>query len=326
VTPGPAKPATVTVTVTVIGEALIDLVPGDRPGTFGAFPGGSPYNVAIGLARLGQRTALMARLAENTFGRLLRDTAAAEGIDLSAAPRATELTTLAVVNLDADASASYDFYLDGTADWQWTAAEIAAVPAATAVLHFGSLASWTPPGDTLILGLARTLRGRGTLVSYDPNVRPGLLTDPTLSRGQIEAAIAAAHLVKASADDIAHLYPDMAAAQVAARWLGLGAGLVVITESASGAEAFTASGTWVRRPARPVRVADTVGAGDSFTAGLLESLVRQDRHRPGTLGHCPPEPLAAALDDAIMVASLNCERQGNDPPTRAEVRAAFERG
>ena len=316
-----AEPAT----VTVIGEALIDLVPGERPGTFGAFPGGSPFNVAIGLARLGHRTALMARLADNTFGRLLRDKAAAEGIDLSAAPLATQPTTLAVVNLDADASASYDFYLEGTADWQWTGAEIAAVPAATAVLHFGSLASWTPPGDALILALARRFRERGrVLVSYDPNVRPGLLTDPVQARRQVEAAIAVAHLAKASGDDIEYLYPGLQAAGVAARWLDLGATLVVITGSASGAEAFAASGVAVRRPARPVPVADTVGAGDSFSAGLLGALVSRDLQDPAALAGCPAESLAAALDDAIMVASLNCQRQGNDPPTLAEVRAAFQ--
>ncbi|HEX9065571.1 MAG TPA: carbohydrate kinase [Streptosporangiaceae bacterium] len=317
----PAEPAA----ITVIGEALIDLVPGQQPGMFGAFPGGSPYNVAIGLARLGQPTTLMARLADNTFGRLLRDKAAAEGIDLTAAPRATQPTTLAVVNLDAEASASYDFYFEGTADWQWTAGEIAAVPPSTAVLHFGSLASWIPPGDALILGLAGQLRDRGgVLVSYDPNVRPTLLTDPAAARRLVEAAVAVAHLAKASGDDIEYLYPGQPAADVAARWLDLGARLVVITGSASGAGAFTATGPVVHRPARPVTVADTVGAGDSFTAGLLDSLARQDLHDPVRLAGCPAEALATALDDAIMVASLNCERQGNDPPTRAEVRAAFQ--
>ncbi|MGI9008676.1 MAG: carbohydrate kinase family protein [Streptosporangiaceae bacterium] len=319
----PAEPAT----ITVIGEALIDLVPGGPPGTFRALPGGSPYNVAIGLVRLGQRAALMARLADNTFGRLLRDKAAAEGIDLAAAPRATEPTTLAVVNLDADASASYDFYFEGTADWQWTGAEIAAVPASTAVLHFGSLASWTPPGDALILGLAGRLREGGrVLISYDPNVRPSLLTDLVRARSQIEAAVTVAHLAKASGDDIAYLYPGRTAAEVAAHWLGLGATLVVITGSASGAEAFAASGAVVGRPARPVAVADTVGAGDSFTAGLLDSLVRQDLHDPAALAAAQAGPLAGALDDAIMVASLNCQRQGNDPPTLAEVRSAFRPG
>ena len=309
--------------VTVIGEALIDLVPGDRPGVFAAIPGGSPYNVAIGLARLGHHTALMARLADNTFGRMLRDHAAAEGIDLTAAPRASQPTTLAVVSLDAEASASYDFYLDGTADWHWTAQELARAPDGMSVLHFGSIASWTAPGDALILALAERIRERGdVLVSYDPNVRPGLLADHERARGRIERAVSVAHLAKASADDIAWLYPDLAVSEVAGHWLRLGATLVVITRSASGADAFTGLAAPVHRPACPVAVVDTVGAGDSFTAGLLGSLVRRNLHDPARLARCPAGQLSAALDDAILVASLNCERPGNDPPTLAEVSAA----
>lgn len=136
--------------LTVIGEALIDLVPGQKPSWYEAKPGGSPFNVAIGLARLGHRTTLMARLADDSFGDLLRGHAAAENIDLGYAPVATEPTTLAVVGLDRDARASYSFYLQGTADWQWTDAETARLPRDTAVFHMGSLASWTPPGDERI--------------------------------------------------------------------------------------------------------------------------------------------------------------------------------
>src|ERR1700722_1691886 len=117
--------------VTVIGEAIVDLIPAGPARTFQAVPGGSPYNVAIGLARLGHHATLMARLAETAFGRILRDHAQAEGVDLHAAPSAAEQSTLAVVSLDAEARASYDFYLDGTADWQWTAQETRA-PAGTA--------------------------------------------------------------------------------------------------------------------------------------------------------------------------------------------------
>src|SRR5580704_12650018 len=123
--------------VTVIGEAIVDLIPAGPPRTFQAVPGGSPYNVAIGLARLGHHATLMARLGDTAFGRILRDHARAEGIDLGAAPTAAEPSTLAVVSLDAQARASYDFYFDGTADWQWTAEETGRAPAQAAVLHFG---------------------------------------------------------------------------------------------------------------------------------------------------------------------------------------------
>lgn len=307
-------------TVTVIGEALIDLVPGPEPRSFLALPGGSPYNVAIGLSRLGQDTTLMARLADNAFGRLLRERAAAEGIRLEAAPHASELTTLAVVSLDAQAQASYDFYTAGTADWQWTTGEIGRVPGTTAVLHFGSIASWTPPGEEHILSLASLMRDRGdVLVTYDPNIRAGLLGDHDHGRHLVERSVRHAHLAKASAEDIAWLYPGRSMADVAQHWLRLGTTVVVITDAASGADAFTATGPPIHRPALDVTVADTVGAGDAFTAGLLGSLVRRDRHSPARLAQCPPPQLSAAVDDAIFVAALTCQRPGADPPTIAEL-------
>jgi fructokinase len=311
------------VTVAVIGEAIIDLLPSGPPRTFQAVPGGSPYNVAVGLARLGHRATLMARLADGTFGRILRDHAQAEGIDLDAAPHAAEPSTLAVVSLDASARASYDFYLDGTADWQWTAEETSHAPEGTAVLHFGSIASWTPPGDKRIHELAHRLRGRGdVLITYDPNVRPGLLMDHRHGQRVVERALGLAHLAKASTDDVAWLYPDQALDEVARHWLELGASVVVITSSADGAYAYTAQDWSVRRPALDVAVVDTVGAGDSFTAGLIGSLIGRGQHRPAELARCPSDQLSGALDDAILVASLNCERRGNDPPTAADVAAA----
>jgi len=321
--PGGAGAGAGTAIVTVIGEAIVDLIPAGQPGMFQAVPGGSPYNVAIGLARLGHHASLMARLADTAFGRILRDHAQAEGVDLHAAPQAAQPSTLAVVSLDAVARASYDFYLDGTADWQWTAEETGRAPERTAVLHFGSIASWTPPGDARILELAYRLRDRGdVLITYDPNVRPGLLLDHRHGQRVVERAIGLAHLAKASTDDIAWLYPDRTPGEVARHWLGLGAALVVITSAADGAFAYTAQGWAVRRPALDVAVVDTVGAGDSFTAGLIGSLIGRGQHTPASLARPPANQLSGALDDAILVASLNCERRGNDPPTAADVAAA----
>ncbi|MEY9962707.1 fructokinase [Streptacidiphilus sp. MAP12-16] len=301
--------------VTVIGEALIDLVPHGGPDGFRARPGGSPFNVAIGLARLGHRTALMARLADNAFGRILRRHATAEGIDLTCAPHATEQTTLAVVSMDADAQASYDFYHQGTADWQWTEAETAHVPADTAVLHIGSAASWTAPGDQAVLAAAARLRRSGrVLISYDPNVRPALLGDPESARPLIERAVADAHIVKASREDVEWLYPA-GIEHASARWIALGALLVVITDGADGAHLFGSGTTPVSRPGRKAALVDTVGAGDAFTAGLLGALVRRDLYTPDLLARSSLEDLAAALDDAILVSALTCERVGADPPT-----------
>jgi fructokinase len=301
--------------VTVIGEALIDLVQLKAPGDYHARPGGSPFNVAVGLARLGHRTALMARLAGNTFGRMLRAHATAEGIDLTLSPHAAEPSTLAVVSVDAGGSASYDFYLDGTADWQWTQAEAARIPPDTAVFHFGSVASWTSPGSKHIHLAAEQLRARGTaLISYDPNIRARLLGDAAAGRQAVERSVGVSHIVKASREDVEWLHPETPVERIATRWIELGALLVVITDGADGARVFHASAGSFSRPGRKSAVVDTVGAGDAFTAGLLGALLRHGLHTPLSLAAANPAELATAVDDAVLVSALTCERMGADPP------------
>jgi fructokinase len=299
----------------VVGEALVDLIPDASPGSYLAAPGGSPFNVAIGLARLGHRTTLMARLADNAFGRLLRAHAIAEHIDLSHAPKAAEPTTLAVVSLDRDARASYDFYLQGTADWQWTDAELARLPQDTAIFHMGSLAAWTAPGDERIHAAAARLRRDGqAVVSYDPNIRPALLGSPEAARALVERSVRVAHLVKASRDDADWLYPGMSLHEVGACWRSLGAQVVVITDGAQGAHLFLPGAAPVHRPGREVRVVDTIGAGDAFTAGLLGGLARRGMSTPERLRRCPRAVVAEVVDEAILIAALTCERAGADPP------------
>lgn len=311
--PAPGRPR-----LTVIGEALIDLVPGSAPGDYKARPGGSPFNVAIGLVRLGHHTALMARLADNAFGRQLREHAAAEGVDLTSAPHATEPTTLAVVSLDAEGHAGYDFYLDGTADWQWTDAELAQLPPDTTVLHVGSLASWTPPGSQHIRAAVARLREQGsTLISYDPNIRPLLLGKPEQARPLVEDFVSVAHLVKASREDVEWLYPETGIAEVGDRWLKLGALAVVITDGPNGAHLLRPDAAPVHRPGRKIQLVDTIGAGDAFTSGLLGGFVRRGLHTPELLSQCPDELLAETVDEAVLISALTCERVGADPPFAA---------
>ena len=299
----------------MIGEALIDLVPNGRPGAYQAHTGGSPFNVAVALARLRNRTALMARLGDHGFGRLLRETADAEGIDLSAAARAHEPTTLAVVSIEGPGQASYEFYLQGTADWQWTIAELRRRPAESAVLHYGSIASWTPPGCKRIDQLIAEARERdGVLVSYDPNVRPAVLEGASRARPIVERSAARAHLVKASREDLEWLYPSLPVAEVAARWNELGAALVVVTDGPDGAVAFRAGAEPMRRPGRPVELVDTIGAGDAFTGALLSGLVRRALHPPERVADISDAALAEVVDEAVLVSSLTCEREGADPP------------
>jgi fructokinase len=314
--------------LTVIGEALIDLVESgiDAGGRrmFTAHPGGSPLNVAVGLARLGVESALLARLGRDAFGRVLREHAAGNGVDLRWAIDASEPSTLAVVSLDEQGRAAYDFYLEGTADWQWQPAELAGLPAEATILHTGSLAAWTPPGDAVIDGLLARVRADGrVLISYDPNVRPRLLGDPEIGRERVERAIARVHLVKASDEDIAWLYPQQSIDEVAAAWLDLGAGLVVVTRGADGAQAFRRGRAMLSRPARPIVLVDTVGAGDAFTGGLLAAIAEAGVDSPAALSNLDDSALAGLLDYAILVSALTCERAGADPPTRDEVLQAL---
>ncbi|HEU5269271.1 MAG TPA: carbohydrate kinase, partial [Jatrophihabitans sp.] len=266
--------------VCVVGEALVDLVhqsaepgraeryPAERHPAerypadhYVAHPGGSPFNVAIGLARLGQPVRLVARLAQDGFGRQLRSHALANGVDLSLAVAAAEPSTLAVVSLDADRNAHYDFYRTGTADWQWTAGELARIPADVGWLHAGSLASWIDPGALAIEARLAEL-GPATVLSYDPNIRPALLGDHAAALAQIERLVGLSRVVKASAEDLAWLYPGRAVADALRHWQALGPAVVVATDGGRGAWAVGDDGEPVRLPGRPVTVLDTVGAGD----------------------------------------------------------------
>ena len=304
----------------MIGEALVDLVPDAASGDYRVTPGGSPFNVAIGLARLGNRTALMARFAGDDHGQLLRSTAAAEGIDLSAAPEAAEPASVAIASVDDPASVTYDFEIDGTADWQWTPAELGEVDRDTRVLHFGSIASWTPPGAARIADLVRAVRARpGTLISYDPNVRPAVIGGREQALELVEQSVRSAHVVKASGEDIEWLHPELAVDEVAARWSRLGPNLVVVTDGADGASAYRQGLPPLRQPGREVAVVDTIGAGDAFTAGLLTGIVRRRLHSARRLEEISDGGLADILDEAILVAAMTCERAGADPPRLDEV-------
>jgi fructokinase len=306
----------------VVGEALIDLVPAGEGRLFEAAPGGSPANVAVGLARLGVPVYLAARIADDLLGRRIRAHLADNGVDLSFAVRAHEPTSLAIVALGAHGAPEYDFRVDGTADWQWTDAELSVLPAAdTVAIHTGSLAATLLPGAEPLARLAERAAARVT-VSYDPNCRPLLMGDVDAARARIERLIALTDVVKASAEDLAWLYPGLAPADIAERWLGFGPALTAITLGADGVVAVGGGAGRVWRPGRPVQVVDTVGAGDAFTAALLEGLYGRDllgAARRETLHGLPAATLAEVLDRAVRAAALTCARRGAEPPTLTEL-------
>ncbi len=311
--------------VVVLGEALVDLVAA-RVGSTGntgsaaggeparALPGGSPANVAVGLARLGVPVTLLTSLGSDEYGRLVTAHLTGSGVAVrdvgTGAP-----TSVATVTLDASGEPGYEFAVS----WEIGPVEI---PVGAVALHTGSLAAALPPGRAEVeVVLARV--DAGITVSYDPNIRPALLTDPAAERARVERQVAHADLVKASADDLAWLYPDTDPLTVAGHWLDRRPALVVVTRGGLGCVALTRHGT-MTVPARPVQVIDAVGAGDSFTAALLAGLDRAGLLGPQwpTAG-IPADVLTAILAAANTAAALTCTRAGADPPTRAELRRSL---
>lgn len=303
------------------GEALVDLVPRRDGDGYAARPGGSPANVAAGLGRLGVNVALLARIADDGFGRLLRAHLTDSHVDLSIAIPADEPTTLAVVTLGPQGAAEYTFYVEGSADGAWKSGQLPSkLPDGAACLHVsGSLALAVPGmGDTLE-SLLRRERTRRTL-TFDPNLRPRLSRDPAQLRARLDRWITLVDLVKVSSDDLAWFAPGEPVEAVAARWRGRGPTLVVVTRGAAGVHALGPDGP-VDLPAPRVRVADTVGAGDAFMSGLLAALDQGGRLARDRLATIPIDTLTAALAHAQRVAALTCTRVGAEPPWQRELDA-----
>jgi fructokinase len=310
--------------VAVAGEALVDFVPAGRPGLFEAAPGGSPANVAVGLARLQLQVRLLARIADDLLGHRIRAHLASNGVDLTYAVRAAEPTSLAIVAVGRGGVVEYDFRVQGTADWQWHDHELTgALDGGVVALHAGSLALTMPPGADVLQRLLARAREHLT-VSYDPNCRPLLMGSPDAVRGRIEALVGLADVVKASADDLAWLLPGRAPEQVAEAWLAKGPSLVVVTLGPAGLLAATRQAGVLRRPGRAVTVVDTVGAGDACMSALLAGLHRRDllgADRRAALRRIDAATVQEVADEAVLAAAITCTRHGANPPTRAELLA-----
>jgi fructokinase len=304
--------------VAVIGEALIDLVAG-RDGEVAARPGGGPFNTARTLARLGVPAVFAGRLSGDAFGRLLRERLAADGVALALPAPSAAPTTLAVADVDAAGVASYHFYLDGTAaaevdyDALRTALAGDAVPAA---VHVGTLGLVLEPAASSAERLITSALPPGTLVMADPNCRPGAIPGREAYLGRLSRIARRADIVKASTEDLAYLVPGAPPGEAAATLLGLGAGIVIVTDGPRPARAFLPSGREVSADAPAVRVADTIGAGDAFGGAFLAYWTRRQLTRAAL---ADPETVRAGLAFAARVAALTCARPGADPPRLAEL-------
>ncbi|MGP4095422.1 carbohydrate kinase family protein [Nonomuraea sp. KM90] len=278
-------------------------------------PGGGPANTAVALARLGTPARFLGRISGDVFGGLFREHLTSSGVDLSASVAAGEPSTLAVAALDADGRAEYTFYADGTADWQWTPYELdPGRLGPVACLHTGSLALVREPGREAVAEFARAASRRAT-ISIDPNVRPSLAAKDDY---QVARWCEWTDILKLSADDLDFLLPGTPMEHACDTWHAAGARLIVITRGADGA-LVSLDGARAAVPAPQVDVVDTVGAGDSFTAGLLHDLGARGL-LGGRLDDLDLETAVAAATFAARVSALTCSVAGADPPWAHRLR------
>jgi fructokinase len=284
-------------------------------------PGGSPANVAVGLARLGVAVGFAGRLSSSGLGPWLSSHLTGNGVDVSYSVVAGEAPTLAIVALDAEGLATYSFYGADTADWQWGADELPRADSlSVAAVHTGSLATAVEPGAEVLASWIGEIHAHGgVLISYDPNVRPSRIADAAAFAVRARSLVRQAHLVKVSDGDMAFLCPEADPLEVARSWAGEGPELVVLTRGPREAVAFRPDGSSVVGPEPSGEVVDTVGAGDAYSAALLAWLAQAGALHPGGLAALDAGDLRRALDVASRVAGVACARPGADPPHRSEV-------
>ncbi len=314
-----ARPDFTPANVLVVGEALVDVVRRDDDDVVHA--GGSPLNVAVGLQRLGVPTTLHSAFGADPHGVEIAQHLEASGVSVTSSTVSDRETSVALASIGADGAASYTFSID------WDPAEPDVANGEFDAVHTGSIGAALEPGATMVERLLARLRPT-TTISFDPNVRPQLMGSPDDARPRVERLVAMADVVKASDEDIAWLYPDAELADVQARWLALGPALVVVTRGAEGADALVARGP-VHVAAPAIEIVDTIGAGDSFMAGLLSSLsnlklLGGDRRE--ALRALPRRDLALVVRSATRCAAITVSRPGADPPTQDEVAQTYKDG
>ena len=296
------------------GESLIDLVP-QPDGALRPLPGGAVFNTAVALGRLGTRTAYLWPVSRDGFGPLLLARLAEAGVDTAGCPRTARPTTLAVVSLTRG-DARYTFHDDGSAGRLFAETDLPPLPANLRALFVGGISLTGEPCGATVETLVGRAAAAGVPVMLDPNVRPFAIGRGNAYRARIDRLIGLASIVKLSADDLAWLWPGASPDEAARSLLARGPRLVLTTAGADGAAAHTAAHR-VASPARRVAVADSIGAGDSFDAGILDGLARAGML--GRLDALTPDTLAAVLAHAAAVAAVTVSRPGADPPWRHEL-------
>lgn len=295
-------------TIIISGENVADLLTAG-PGLLRIALGGGPANTAMAAAALGGEVSFAARFGSDAFGQAFRDRLDTAGVDLSHARDVAAPSALALATLDANGAASYDFWLEGAADF--AATELPPV-GRDDLQHLGSLVAYWPPGADVA---ESWIEGSQGTVTLDVNLRPIVLERQPDAVDRLERLVRRADVVKASDDDLRMAYPDTDPERTARGWLGLEGGrtsLVVITLGSDGAVGLTGDGRRVHVPAPKVEVADTIGAGDAAMGALLTRLASR-----GVSGVC--DELEETLRFTVAVAALACTEAGAHAPSAREV-------
>ncbi|WP_199254134.1 carbohydrate kinase family protein [Mycolicibacterium mengxianglii] len=302
----------------VIGEALIDVVERDGAVT-GEHVGGSPLNVAVGLARLERDVDFLTHIGDDERGHRIAEYVTSAGATLVPGSVSAKRTPVARALLDAAGAATYTFDLT----WELSGTPEVGPPL---VVHTGSIAAVLDPGCRAVAALLDAYRVSAT-VTFDPNIRTTLISDGDMARERIERLVATSDVVKASDEDLRWLFPGTEPEEVARQWLAAGPSLVAVTRGGDGAFAVTQAGT-VSVPARAVEVVDTVGAGDSFMTGLIDALWSLDllgAANRSALRAITSEQLRTVLGTAVLNSALTVAKAGADLPDRATLDAAGSR-
>jgi len=297
-------------TIWVCGEVLIDLLPGTPERV--AVVGGGPANTAKALARLGHDVQFIDGISTDTYGQSARAELLADGVKLDLALTSEKPTCLAIVSLNENGGATYEFKTDGTAtfdfDLNWLPDPSVHKPQ---LLHIGTLVTIIEPGASVLYDWALQVAEFAPII-FDPNIRPSVMGDHDLYQAAVEKWVAISSVIKVSDDDIAWLYPDLSVEEVAKRWVSDGAALVVVTRGANGSIGYTADGVEEAAGVK-VDVVDTVGAGDTVGAILVEAIIED-----GILS-LQNEGLKKVLKRSAAAAAISCSRAGAQPPYKHEI-------
>ena len=301
------------------GEALIDFLPrksADGAAVYQPFCGGSVYNTAIALGRQGISTGFFSGLSSDFFGDMLRDGLKASHVDLAYVKTWDRPSTLAFVKLT-DGHARYSFFDDNSACRMLAKKNLPKLAKKVEALHFGSISLIPEPGGATLEALMKR-EAKARVITLDPNIRPSLIKDRRSHLARLGRMIAIADIVKISDEDIEWMTGKTEFARTAKKWLKSGTKIVVVTRGGEGVEAYT-PGFAIRQPAVKVKVADTVGAGDTFTAGLLAALSQAKLLNKTKLAAITETQLDAALNFAARAAAVTVSRPGADPPWAKEL-------